>query len=147
MELQSIVYSIEINASANKVWEALWQIDNYEKWTAFFNEGSTMKSDWKVGGQTLFLDANGDGMLSTIKSLHKPYEVVFLNLGYVAKGVSALFKDMMPEYSDAEEGYFLKEENNKTVLSTATQTMPEYMEMMQKAFVKGFEIVKQIAES
>ena len=145
--LQSIVYSIEINASANKVWDALWQIENYEKWTACFHEGSTMKSDWEIGGKTLFLDAKGDGMISTIKSLHKPHEVVFLNLGCIVNGVSTSFKDMMPEYTDAEEGYFLKEENNKTVLSTATQTIPEHIEMMQNGFVKGFEIVKQIAEA
>jgi len=60
----------EIKASAQKVWDTLWNESTYSEWTNAFNPegGLVMKSDWKIGGRTLFLDENEKGNKRTMGS-------------------------------------------------------------------------------
>ena len=85
--METLNFEIIINAPIQKVWDLLWNQDSYTQWTQFFGEGSHYKSDWKVNGKTYFLAASGDGMVSTIKSLNEPEEVVFSHLGMIKDGV------------------------------------------------------------
>ena len=36
--MKKLEFSIEINASKEKVWEALWKAENYAEWTKVFCE-------------------------------------------------------------------------------------------------------------
>ena len=53
--MKKLQFSIEINAPKEKVWDTLWQDENYRKWTSVFIEGSFAESDWKEGGKIHFL--------------------------------------------------------------------------------------------
>lgn len=75
--METLSYEFEINASAQKIWDILWSEATYSEWTKFFGSDSVMKSDWKVGGRTLFVNNKGDGMVSTIDSLKEPHQIVF----------------------------------------------------------------------
>ncbi len=83
--METLSYETVINASKEKVWDALWGAENYGEWTQFFTAGSQMKSDWKVNGKTYFTNAEGEGMVSTIDSLEKPDQIIFKHLGMVDK--------------------------------------------------------------
>src|SRR4051794_34232958 len=54
-------FSINIKASAKKVWQVLWSDATYRQWTSAFSEGSYAVSDWKQGSKIQFLSPNGDG--------------------------------------------------------------------------------------
>src|SRR5690606_14179123 len=87
--MKALEFSKEIKAPAQKVWDLLWSEDTYVQWTSGFNPngGSIVKSDWKVGGKTLFLDSEGhSGMVSTIRRKKEPYEMVFEHLGQMIDG-------------------------------------------------------------
>jgi uncharacterized protein YndB with AHSA1/START domain len=38
--MEKLEFEIIINVSANKVWEAMWNEENFKKWTSAFCEGS-----------------------------------------------------------------------------------------------------------
>lgn len=147
MSLETLSFRIDINATPDKVWNALWQPSNYEKWTVAFSAGSTMQSDWKVNGRTLFLGAAGEAMVSTIVALNKPFEVVFEHIGFIENGREALFRDVAKEYDGAKESYSLTEKDGKTTLTASVQTSEAHKASMNNGFTKGLEIVKQIAET
>ena len=77
--MEILVYEVEINAPIEKVWDILWNSETYNAWTKFFAPDSSMKTDWKIGGNTYFLDGEGNGMVSTIEEMKKP-EVLILNI-------------------------------------------------------------------
>lgn len=140
-------YEIIINAPRQKVWDLLWDQETYAQWTKFFSEGSQFKTDWKVDGETYFLDKNGDGMISTIKSLIEPEEIIFSHLGLVKNGVVDSTTVNKLEWSGAEEKYFLRSINeNTTELRAITHGSNEMQEMMDNGFNRGFEILKNLAE-
>lgn len=142
----TLEYQISINAPAQKVWEVLFSKETYSEWTQFFMPGSQMKTDWQIDGKTYFTDAKGDGMVSTIKSLNEPYEVIFSHLGMVKDGVEDTKSKEVIEWSGAQEKYFLTEKEGITELRTELQTDKNWEADMNNGFTKGFEVVKKLAE-
>ncbi|WP_234111050.1 SRPBCC family protein [Chryseobacterium sp. R2A-55] len=146
--METLDYSIIINAPIQKVWNLLWNQESYSQWTRFFDEGSTLKSDWQVGGKTYFLDKTGNGMVSTIMSLNEPNEVIFRHLGTFQNGVEDTKSREVMEWSGTEEKYFLRAiDETTTELRAITHTMQEYKEYMDNGFNKGFAFLKNLAES
>lgn len=149
--MKTLQFTKEINAPVKKVWEALWNKDTYPQWTATFNPdpngSSSMQSDWEVGGKTLFLDTNGNGMVSTIKSVSEPYEIVFEHLGEVKDGKEDTTSEKVKIWAGSLEEYHLSEDNGVTTLRASVQVAEEWEEMMNNGFTEGLEIVKRIAEA
>jgi hypothetical protein len=143
----TLSYTIDIKATAEKIWDILWDENTYREWTKFFSEGSQYRSDWKIHGRTYFLDASGEnGMVSTIESLRKPYEVVFKHLGMLENGVEDTNSKEVMEWSGSQEKYFLTEFEGYTKLVGEVQTLETYEEHMKKGFENGFEVVRRLAE-
>ena len=74
--MKKLQFSIEINAPKEKVWDTLWQDENYRKWTSVFMEGSFAESDWKEGGKIHFLTPDRNGMFGIIEKL-VPFEKMY----------------------------------------------------------------------
>ncbi|MGA9212553.1 SRPBCC family protein [Kaistella sp.] len=146
--METLNYGIILNAPIQKVWDLLWNEETYAEWTQFFSVGSKFKTDWKIGGKTYFLDANENGMVSTIKSLQEPTEIVFSHLGVVHNGIEDTKSKDVEEWSGAEESYFLRGiDENTTELRAIIHTLDEYKDHMNTGFHKGFEWLKKLAEA
>jgi hypothetical protein len=84
--MEKLHYDIAINATPEKVWKVLWTDKTYREWTSAFSEGSHAETDWKEGSKVLFLDGNGQGMVSKI-AVNRPNEFMsFEHLGEVHEG-------------------------------------------------------------
>lgn len=146
--METLNYEILIHAPIQKVWDLLWNEKTYPEWTKFFMEGSQLKTDWKINGKTYFLDAEGNGMVSTIKSIDEPTEIIFSHLGTFKDGVEDTKSREVEEWSGAEEKYFLREiDEYMTELRVIMHTSKEYEDMMNNGFNKGLELLKNIAEA
>lgn len=148
--MKTLEFTKEINAPVQKVWETLWSESTYPQWTAPFNPdpegGSLMRSDWKTGGKTLFLDTKGNGMISTIKTMNKPYDIVFEHQGEIIDGKEDKTSEKVKSWAGSLEEYHLTESNGTTTLRASVQTGEEWAEMLNNGFTKGMEIVKKISE-
>lgn len=145
--MATVNHEIIINAPIQKVWDTLWDEKSYSDWTQFFTPGSKFKTDWQVGGETVFLDAEENGMYSTIKSINAPREVTFSHLGMVREGKVDTATVNQLEWSGAEEKYSLREiDPNTTELRAITHTTGDYENMTRDGFIRGFNRLKEIAE-
>jgi hypothetical protein len=146
--MKTLQYTKEIKAPAQKVWDTLWNEATYSQWTGPFNPngGSTMQSDWKIGGKTLFLDTKGNGMVSTLKAKNEPHEIVFEHLGEVIDGKEDTSSEKVKSWAGSLEEYHLSENNGITTLKASVQAGEEWEEMMNNGFTKGLEIVKELSE-
>ena len=70
----------------------------------------------------------------------------FKYLGLIQEGVEDLDSDEVKKWKGALEKYFLEDLNGKTRLRIELETAKDYLEMMDTAFKKGFEQVKQLTE-
>src|SRR5688500_13143469 len=112
MEKQT--FRILINAPREKVWETLWTDETYQEWTSVFSPGSRAETDWKEGSRILFLNGEGDGMISRIAANRPPEFMSFEHLCDVHKGAEDLHSDRVKLWAGAMESYALKPLNEKT---------------------------------
>jgi len=146
--METLSYEIVIDAPKQKVWDVLWNEKTYSEWTQFFNPGSVMKSDWKVGGKTYFVNAEGAGMVSTIDSLEEPDQIIFKHLGMVDKeGTEDIESMEVKQWSGCFEKYILIDYDGRTKLHVEVQTEKEWEDTMNTGFTKGLEVVKSLAEN
>ena len=146
--METLEYEIIINASVLKIWNLLWNEETYPQWTKVFMQGSQFKTDWKINGKTYFVDANGNGMVSTILSLDQPNSVVFSHLGMFKDGVEDTKSKEVIEWSGAQEKYFLRKiDENSTELRAIVHSSKDMEAFMNNGFTKGFEVLKNLAEN
>ena len=146
--MKTVQFTKEIKAPAQKVWDTLWNEATYSQWTSAFNpQGvSTMQSDWEVGGRTLFVDGNGNGMISTIISKDEPNAMVFKHLGMIKDGKEDTTSEEVKSWAGSLEEYHLSESNGTTTLLTSVQIEEEWEEMMNNGFTQGLEVVRKLSE-
>lgn len=140
--MKALHFSTSINAPKEKVWDALWQDENYRRWTAIFYEGSYAESDWNEGSKILFLGPNGDGMSSMIEKKIPNKQMTFKHLGELKNGI-----EESKDWVDARESYFLNEKDGGTELKVELDAVGEFEQYFRDTFPKALEAVKQIAEN
>lgn len=141
--MKKIEFSIEISASKEKVWEALWKDENYRKWTSAFMDGSYAESDWKEGSEIKFLSPGENGMFGVIEKLVPLEKMYFKHLGEIKNGE----KQEISYGDEAIERYDLIEENGKTILTATMNAPEEYIIYFSRVFPTAVEKIKEIAEN
>lgn len=139
-------FSLQINAPKETVWQTLWDDKTYRMWTSVFSEGSYAVSDWEEGSKILFLNANGDGMFSTITKQITNEFISFKHLGIVKNNVEQPADEETKKWSGATETYSLKETKGTTTLLVEMDSNDEFKDYFNKTFPKALESVKIIAE-
>ncbi|MDO5654991.1 MAG: hypothetical protein Q4G27_02495 [Flavobacteriaceae bacterium] len=139
--MQILTFTIEIQASPQKVWNALFDPQNYRLWTNAFHPGTYYLGELKEKNEILLLTNEGHGMFSILDT-YKPFEqLTFMHQGEIVDG-----KKAEVIYENAFESYFLHEIKNGTQLNVSLNCEEEYIEKMNQLFPKALKRVKEIAE-
>lgn len=145
--METFKYQIEIDASAEKIWDVLWNEKTYSQWTYYFSPDSNMVTDWKVGGKTYFTDSSKkNGMLSTIDKMEENKYIIFKHLGEMANGVEDTESEKVKVWSGSKEAYYLEEQNGKILLKASVDSDENYKDMFDNGFTKGLQIIKELSE-
>lgn len=145
-------FEIEINASAQHVWEIMLGKETYPIWTKAFSEDSRVETDWQKGSKALFLDGQNRGMVSRIAE-SIPYQFLSIeHLGMVMDGVEDYESDEVKKWAGAKENYTLTESNGKTHLvidmeMDETEENQQMIEMFAGIWPKALAILKKISEN
>ncbi len=140
--MQTLKFETIINATAEKVWWALWDDKNYGKWTLPFCAGCYAESDWEEGNSIKFLGLSGDGMYSIIERKIEIKLMTFKHLGSIKNGEEI----HETEWANSIEDYILEEKNGNTILKVSVDILESYEYMFNKSFDAGLKTVKEISE-
>lgn len=138
-------FTVEINATAEKVWQTLWNDNTYMQWVSAFYVGSYAKSDWKQGSKIHFL-SGGKGMYSEIALIEPNQRIVFQHIGEVIDHQEQPVDDKTSKWSGSKESYRLTELNGVTQLEVTIELSEEYVSYFSEVFPKALAIVKELAE-
>jgi len=141
--MEKLNFSININAPRERVWEVLFDEWTYREWTSVFAKGSHAETDWKEGSKALFLDDNGNGMVSRIAK-STPHEYLSIeHLGVIENGKE---NTEVSEWSGVMENYILNQSNGSTVLNIEMDTNDQWKEYFTKTWLLALNKVKEISE-
>ena len=147
--MKNMNFEISINASREKVWNALFEDANYRKWTSAFGEGSHAVTDWKQGSKALFLGDKGSGMVSRIEE-NRPNEYMSIrHLGEVKDGVEDTTSEKVQQWNGAMENYTLTEtpEGTHLKIEMSGNIPAEFEDYFLQTWPKALDKLKEIAES
>lgn len=144
--MKKMHFSVEINSTAEKIWEVLWNDESYRKWTKPFEDTSFYKGKIAKGERIHFLTARGEGMYSDIISYEALKHVAFKHVGEIKDFIELPLDEKSSQWTGGIEEYFLKDKNNTIFLEVNTDSVEEYFDFMNEAFPKALAIVKELAE-
>ena len=139
-------FSILINAPREKVWQILWNDQNYREWTSVFSEGSRAETDWKKGSKVLFLGGSGEGMVSRIEENIANEFMSIKHLGIVKDGVEDTDSEEVKKWVGAMENYTLRDLNGKTELIIDMDITEDHKDYFQTTWPKALQKVKEMSE-
>ena len=140
--METLEYTIEIDATPEKVWTALWDETSYRQWTSAFTKGSFYVGTWEEESMMKFLDPENNGMFSRVLKNDPNKEMVFLHLGEIFDGV-----EVPQDWGDATETYLLEETEEGTKLIARIKTSEEFKEFFEDKFPQALQNVKNLSEN
>ena len=148
--MEKLNFSIEMNATKEKVWNTMLEDKTYRIWTEAFTPGSHYIGDWSKGSKILFLGPgqNGEmgGMVSRIKE-NKLHEFLSIeHLGIVQDGKEDTTSEAVKGWAGAHENYTFAENNGVTTVTVEMDSNEEYSEMFNGMWPKALQKLKELAE-
>lgn len=149
--MQKLQYSININASVQKVWDTMLQDKTYREWTSAFSEGGYFKGSWEKGSRIEFVGIDPEtgkesGMLSRIAE-NQPYKFVSIeHIGIIMNGVEDTTSEAAKKWIPAFENYTFSEKDGVTTVDIELDSLEENAEMFNQMWPKGLQKLKELAE-
>lgn len=145
--MERLNFTIDIEASREKVWQTLWNDETYRQWTKAFCDGSYMVGDLREGNRIHFLSPSGEGMYSDVENLVENEFVSFKHIGEMKDKTELPLNDETNKWSGSYENYGLKESNGVTTLSVGVDSVEAYLDFFKEKFPIALQSVKDLAET
>ena len=142
--MNEIHFSIEINASKERVWATLWEDVTFRDWANIIDEGTYLKGEMKEGNEIEFISSvNGYGVTSLIEKLIPNNFVLFRHCADTKEsGQQAREK----EWTGGTESYSLTEKDGVTALTVTTDVPEELEEIFYTRLPESLDRIKTLAE-
>lgn len=144
--IKKIVFEQEIKASAETVWNKMWDKKTYSEWTTPFCAGTYFTGEIELGSRIHFIAPSFDGMYSDVFYLIPNKLIIFKHIGNL-KDLKELPLDAEAErWTGSFETYKLNEVDGITTVTAEIDCVPEYIDYMNEKFPLALQELKKISE-
>lgn len=149
----TLQYKIDINASAEKVYRTMLELETYKQWTALFNPTSTYEGNWVKGSKMLFvgIGENGEkgGMVSEVVE-NIPNSFVSIRHNGLVKGNEEITTgEEVEKWAGGTERYLYEENDGVTTLTVELTGLDDenFVAYFNEVYPKALAKLKELAES
>ena len=149
--MKKLNLEIDIDASREKIWASIVDVNLYRLWAVEFIEGSYFEGGWKKGDAIQFLVLNEagkeEGMVSEIAESDYPNFISIRHLGYIMDGVTDTTSDLVKAWAPSYENYTLEAlGDQKTRFKLDMEVEDDYYDMMLEMWQRAIQKLKLINE-
>jgi len=145
--IKKLTFNQEIVASAESVWNKMWDKKSYTDWTTPFCAGTYFTGEIELGSRIHFIAPSFDGMYSDVFYLIPSKLVIFKHIGNL-KDLKELPIDAEAEkWTGSFETYKLNEVDGVTTVTAEIDCVPEYINYMEEKFPLALQELKKISEN
>ncbi len=142
--MREMQFSVEINASREKVWGTLWQDETFRQWASIIDPGTYMVGDLKQGNEVQFISSeNGYGVTSLVEKLTANEFLLFRHHADTREDGKQERED---QWTGGKESYALAGKDDTTTLTVAFDVPLELLEYFKVNYPKALEQVKVLTE-
>lgn len=151
--MKKVQFSKDINAPAQRVYDAMLGISNiesYQQWTSEFNPTSTYEGSWEKGAKIYFTgtDQNGNrgGMVAEIAD-NIPFRFVSIrHYGFLDGDKEITEGPEVEKWAGGLENYSFHEENGTTTVTVEIDITEDHLDYFNTTWPKALNKLKEIAE-
>jgi len=148
--METIQFSILINADTQRVWDTMIGDKSYREWTKEFHTGSFYQGSWNEGSEIRFVAPDDDGklqgMFSRIKE-NRAYQFISIeHLGLINNGIVDTTSEEVKKWTPSFENYTFTENDGKTELKIEMQVEAEYKPMFEEMWPRALKALKSLCE-
>jgi len=146
--MKTLEYQIDINASKEKVWNTMLQLETYKQWVEVSWPGSSYEGEWKQGEAMRFGSPGQGGTYAELREV-RPYEHIYAEHTAAINPDGSLDRDseMAKGWVGTTESYTFTEKNGKTELKIQMKTNPDWVSMFNEGWPPALEKLKELCES
>lgn len=144
--IKKLVFTQEIKASAETVWNKMWDKKSYTEWTTPFCAGSYFVGEMELGSRIHFLAPSFEGMYSDVFYLIPNKWIVFKHIGMLKDSKEQSIDAESEKWTGSFETYKLNESDGITTVTVEVDCIPEYINHMNEKFPLALEELKKISE-
>lgn len=142
--MQQQHFSINIEASREKVWKILWDDKTLRDWANIIDEGTYMVGELKEGNEVQFISSvSGYGVTSLVEKLIQNELVVFRQMADTKDNGE---NEREKEWTGGIERYSLANNDNSTMLTVDIDVPSEQEETFKDVMPKALQRIKILAE-
>lgn len=142
--MKRMEFSIEIQASREKVWRTLWDDKTFRDWASIIDEGTYMVGEMKEGSEVQFISSRGGYGVTSFVEKCSPNE--FVSLRHMKDTKDSGAQEREREWTGGMESYSLAESNDITTLTLTVDVPPGQEGTMETRIPKALERVKVLSE-
>lgn len=151
--MKKVQFSKDINAPAQRVYDAMLGISNiesYQQWTSEFNPTSTYEGSWEKGAKIYFTgtDQNGNrgGMVAEIAD-NIPFRFVSIrHYGFLDGDKEITEGPEVEKWAGGRENYSFHEENGTTTVTVEIDITEDHLDYFNTTWPQALNKLKEIAE-
>jgi len=148
--MQKMRFDVLIQATPERVWDAVVGDREFREWTRVFNKESRFEGGWRTGDRIRFLGTSDkgetEGMVAEIAESRKPSFLSIRHLGYVHGEAEDTTSEAVKAWAPAYENYALTKTGNGTKCEVAVDVEDKYSTMFAEMWPKALAALKEVAE-
>ena len=146
--MKKLEYSIDINATTEKIWTTMLSPETYAVWTNISWPGSFYQGNWKQGENIRFISENGSGTLAAITQF-EPYRYILANhiAVLLPGGAEDRESEMAGSWIGTTESYTFTGKDNTTHLKVEMTVNPHWEKMFNDGWPNALAKLKEICEA
>ena len=145
--MQTLVYEIEIVATAATVWSVLTVPETYKKWVKAFSPNSGMDGEWRQGNTVRFLDPDMGGTKAILEIVDPPKRIFARHIALISKdGDESTAGPMAEKWLGTTEDYLLSQNDEVSRLKVEIKTHEDFAEMFNRAWPIALAEIRKLSE-
>lgn len=149
MIMKTQQYTIEINASAARVYDVMLHQETYKLWTTEFAPNSDFEGSWAKGAKIIFTTEGEkkEGMLARIRENIPAQFVSIEHYGMLSDGEEITEGPTVESWAGSQENYTFDEKDGVTTLIVDVDTDDKYLDYFNETWPRALKKLKAICEA
>lgn len=139
-------FEVNINSTAEKIWDVLWNPNKVNDWLRIFDPTTVVVGNMEEGENIRFMNENISGMNSIVKSKVANKQMIFHHIGMIENGQPSE-KEEYKIWENAMEGYIITETEGGCIVNIFVETTEDHIDYFNTSFNKVLNFIKVKSEN